>query len=152
MGLIINGVLQAWGDTEFSVRTASGVVTVERGILAANYGHRTIITNQYGTGRTPIGQVKGQYQLDQTTISFVRQSWSALLRQMGAGWQGLKFDLTLKYRPTQGDPMDVDEIKGRLQGEVMSRAPGDVALQDDIEIVPYLILHNGEVAYESDGN
>lgn len=151
MGLVINGLMQAWGDTEFSVRAEGKIATVERGIVAANYAHRTTITNQYGTGRTPIGQVKGQYLLDQVTISFVRQAWSSLLRDLGEeGWMGKEFSLLLKYRPTQGDPMDVDEIKGRLQGEVMARAPGDEALTTDVEIVPYLILHNGVVAHQTD--
>ena len=150
MGISVNEQFYGWSDCEFSAIINDRPAEIVAEMSAMNWGHATTITNVYGSGRTPIGQVVGTYVPEETTITFFQEKWATLKQTLGDGWQGMQIAMKVKFRKP-GGPLQEVVVEGRISGESQGLSQGDEAVTVDIKVVPILITTDGVKPYQTDG-
>jgi len=138
---LVNGRRYQFSSIELSVLKPNGSSEIFIEINAINYADSLDIAFVRGTNQAPIGWTDGEYEADDTTITFYKSALQRLIDAVGSGYLGANFVITVKYS-ANGEPLTTDVINCRLSGLKDNPAQGNEAIAVEATFKTLYITRN----------
>jgi hypothetical protein len=139
---LINGRRYQFSSIEFSVLKPDGTTEIFIEINSISYGDALDIAFVRGTNAAPIGWTEGEYEAEDTVVTFYKSALQRLIDAVGPGYLGANFSLTVKYS-ANGEPLTTDRITCRLSGLKDSPAVGNEPLSVEATFKTMIVTRNG---------
>lgn len=138
---LIQGRRYQFSSIEMSVLKPNGTTEIFIEFNNITYGDALDITFVRGTNQAPIGWTDGEYEAEDTVVTFYKSALQRLIDAVGSGYLGANFVITVKYS-ANGEPLTTDVITCRLAGLKDSPAQGPDALAVEATFKTFLITRN----------
>jgi hypothetical protein len=139
---LINGRRYQFASIEMSVLKPNGSSEIFIEFSDITYKDSLAIEFVRGTNQAPIGWTDGEYEADDTVVTFYKSALQRLIDAVGSGYMGANFVITVKYS-ANGEPLTVDVITCRLSGLSDSPSKGPDPLAVEATFKTMLITRNG---------